>query len=112
MNLQKYLAHQRVVPHIHCADGFSFSVQASSGHYCVPQNDDGPWTHVEVMADVQLEPILEPYAEVYSAVELDVVGNVVKQERQFTGVCARVPIAVVMLVIHRHGGFSPMMPQF
>lgn len=92
MNLQKYLAHQRVVPHIHCADGFCFSVQASSAHYCLPENDDGPWTHVEVMADVTNEPLLQPYDDGY--------------------VAPRVPIAVVMLVIHRHGGFSAQMPKF
>lgn len=29
--------------------GRIFSIQASSGHYCLPRNDVGPYTHVEVM---------------------------------------------------------------
>jgi hypothetical protein len=31
-----------------CADGFVVSVQASRSHYCVPKDNFGPWTHVEV----------------------------------------------------------------
>ena len=38
----------RVAPRIICADGFSLSVQASTGHYCSPKNTDGPYTLVEV----------------------------------------------------------------
>ena len=37
-----------VVPHIVCRDGTSPSVQASSGHYCSPRKDTGPWDSVEV----------------------------------------------------------------
>lgn len=91
MDIQKYLAQSRVVPRIVCADGYRLSVQASSIHYCIPENDAGPWTHVEVQADVTNEPLLQPYDDSF--------------------VAPRVPIAVVMLVIHRHGGFSPMMPE-
>lgn len=32
-----------------CTDGFTLSIQASSGTHCTPKTDDGPWTHVEVM---------------------------------------------------------------
>lgn len=34
---------------ITCRDGTQFSVQASRFTYCSPRNDQGPWTHVEVM---------------------------------------------------------------
>ena len=34
---------------ITCGDGAQFSIQASHYHYCRPRNDNGPWTHVEVM---------------------------------------------------------------
>jgi hypothetical protein len=37
------------VNHITCKDGTRISVQASKGHYCEPRDDNGPWTHVEVM---------------------------------------------------------------
>lgn len=90
MDIQKYLAQSRVVPHIVCVDGFTFSVQASSGHYCRPRTDDGPWSHVEVMGTDEL---LERYSNE-------------------DGISDHVPIAVVMLIIHRHGGFSPLMPKF
>ncbi len=31
-----------------CPDGFSISVQASSGHYCRPRDSYGPYSHVEL----------------------------------------------------------------
>ena len=34
---------------ITCGDGTEFSVQASEFTYCQPRNNEGPWTHVEVM---------------------------------------------------------------
>lgn len=37
------------VPAIQCRDGVEFSIQASNMTYCVPRNNTGPWTHVEVM---------------------------------------------------------------
>jgi hypothetical protein len=37
------------VGHITCQDGTQFSIQASRYTYCTPRNDQGPWTHVEVM---------------------------------------------------------------
>lgn len=45
-------------PYIHCADGFSMSVQASAGHYCEPRNNIGPWTAFEVGYPSQEEPLL------------------------------------------------------
>ena len=32
-----------------CRNGLRLSVQASAGHDCLPQNMEGPFTHVEVM---------------------------------------------------------------
>lgn len=34
---------------ITCGDGTQFSVQASEFTYCQPRDNQGPWTHVEVM---------------------------------------------------------------
>lgn len=39
------------VDQVTCADGTKLSVQASRGHYCIPRDDRGPYTHVEVMGD-------------------------------------------------------------
>jgi hypothetical protein len=38
----------RVRPQILCADGTTISVQASTGHYCIPRDGVGPYTTVEV----------------------------------------------------------------
>lgn len=35
-------------PRIVCNNGVSFSVQASSFHYCIPRDNNGPYSHVEV----------------------------------------------------------------
>jgi hypothetical protein len=35
-------------PRYVCKDGVSLSVQASELTYCVPRENTGPWTHVEV----------------------------------------------------------------
>jgi hypothetical protein len=32
-----------------CRDGTKFSIQASEFTYCAPRDNQGPWTHVEVM---------------------------------------------------------------
>lgn len=37
-----------VVRGVRCASGLELSIQASSGHYCSPKQDEGPWTHVEI----------------------------------------------------------------
>jgi hypothetical protein len=39
-----------VIPACRAGDS-TFSVQASSTHYCLPRGDTGPWTRVEVMLD-------------------------------------------------------------
>ena len=45
------LVYREPVPRITCRDGTSFSIQAGKHLYCYPQNNDGPWTHVEVMTN-------------------------------------------------------------
>ena len=41
--------HRYPVTAITCRDGAQFSVQAGDYLYCIPRNNAGPWTHVEVM---------------------------------------------------------------
>ena len=43
-------SYKRINQTVRCRDGFEMSVQASLHHYCTPQQDDGPYTHVEVGA--------------------------------------------------------------
>jgi hypothetical protein len=54
--LQVFLAETEgplpVAKPIRCNDGVEISVQASKYHYCSPKDSTGPWTHVEVMMDV------------------------------------------------------------
>ncbi len=92
--LQRYLGirtvTRRPIPRIHCADGFSMSVQAGESLYCSPRSDTGPWEEVEVGFPSQVEPLLFEYAE---------------DRGQWTDtVYPYVPIALVASVIELHGG--------
>jgi hypothetical protein len=40
-----------------CRNGLKLSVQASTGHDCLPRDMDGPYTHVEVMVSPPGFPI-------------------------------------------------------
>lgn len=39
---------KKIADEITLADGVRLSIQASNNHYCIPRNDEGPYTHVEV----------------------------------------------------------------
>lgn len=73
---------------ITCPDGTRLSVQASRMHYCIPREDVGPWTHVEVMITKGVEP--ESWAEFDS-----------------WGTYAHVPVERVAEYIDAHGGLGP-----
>lgn len=96
--LQRYLstAPRRFpggpVPAIHCRDGFHMSVQASSGTYCTPRNDSGPWSQVEIGYPNRIEPLLFEYAETKGDWTQTVYGWV--------------PIELVAAVIELHGGMA------
>lgn len=93
MNVNEYLNKNRagrLAPSVRCADGFNMSVQASSGHYCSPRNDVGPWVTVEVGFPSQACADLMPYAENADAPCDTVYGWV--------------PVEVVEKVIADHGG--------
>ena len=45
----KWSEFRLAVDHIKCVDGTVFSIQAGAHLYCIPRNNHGPWTHVEVM---------------------------------------------------------------
>jgi hypothetical protein len=84
-----------------CADGFSMSVQASSGHYCSPRNDEGPWRLVEVCW---------PSADVP---ELALLGKPVEPTKGMEGAAKQwgwVPIDKVAQVVDAHGGLAAEPP--
>lgn len=79
-----------LTPQIKCRDGFKVSVQASSGHYCAPRNDVGPWTEVEVGYPSQASDLIAEYAENPGALTDTVYPCV--------------PVEVVEALIESHGG--------
>ncbi len=90
--LQKHLANKidtddsyEVSEHVTCKDGTTLSVQASSGHYSIPRDNEGPYTHVEVWC------VYVPVTEFeYSDEEPS----------------GYVPIESVVKFIDNHGGFA------
>ena len=83
-----------LVPRITCEDGFSMSVQASSGCYCSPRDGGrGPWQRVEVGFPSAKDDLLMPYVEDANNPTGTVYGYV--------------PIGVVDQVIANHGGITP-----
>lgn len=75
---------------VHCADGFSMSVQASQRAYCNPRSDTGPWSEVEVGYPSAYEHCLQPYAE--------------DPGRPTETVYGYVPNKLVRSIIEVHGG--------
>lgn len=75
---------------ITCADGFRFSVQASSGHYCTPRDDIGPWIEFEVGYPSEREETLMPFAE--------------DGDNPTETVYGWVPAEVIEAIIEKHGG--------
>ena len=77
-------------PRVHCADGFSVSVQASQWHYCRPRTDN---------------------AEEYKAVELgypsaadDLIIDYAEDNNYTDTVYGYVPVEIVEKLIEKHGG--------
>lgn len=83
----------RQVRPIRCADGLSFSVQASFTHYCTPRDSVGPWTHVEIGFPNRSVPELLEYAEV--------------PDYPTRSVYNYVPVALVEKIVEQHGGIVP-----
>ena len=79
-------------PLIHCNDGLTLSIQTSSGHYCTPRDNSGPWHEVEVGFPSEAIPELMPYAEDPNQPTETVYGYV--------------PFSLVMTIIENHGGLS------
>lgn len=80
--------YKEVAPAVICKDGTSLSVQANEYSYCIPRNNYGPWTHVEVWC------VTAPVSEF----EYD------EEEPS-----AYVPIEQVVEFIDNHGGFGEVL---
>ena len=84
--MKKY-RNERVV----CKDGFTMSVQASDGNYCVPrQNNAKSYSEVEIGFPSRKEPSIMTYAEN----KQDPCGTVY----------GYVPVDLVRHIIDKHGG--------
>ena len=78
---------------VHCKDGFSMSVQASSTSYCSPRSDTAEtYTKVEVGYPNRIEPLIEQYCE--------------DPSRPCNTVYGYVPASLISLVITKHGGIT------
>ena len=74
-----------------CADGFSMSVQAHAGAYCLPRMTGAPiYREVEVGFPNMEEPMLMEWAE--------------EADKPTDTVYGFVPVGVVTNVIAKHGG--------
>ena len=81
------------MPRLILADGASLSVQAGGGFYCLPRDNKGPYTKVEVGFPSETPP--ETWKEF--AEEWDKPTNTVY---------GYVPLSMVMLYIGAHGGID------
>lgn len=78
--------YERVV----CADGFTVSVQASRIRYCVPRNNSGPYSAVELGFPSEGDSLIQGYAE--------------DQDQPTNTVYGWVPADIVRQLIAKHGG--------
>jgi hypothetical protein len=80
------------VPTIVCVDGFKISVQASSGHYCEPREDNAQYTEVECGFPSAVPELILEYAE--------------NPDDPTETVYAYVPVELVEHLITLHGGIA------
>ncbi|CAB4197470.1 hypothetical protein UFOVP1309_16 [uncultured Caudovirales phage] len=81
-----------IAKRITCKDGFSLSVQATHGAYCLPRTNIGPWIKVEVGYPSSIPEFIMEFAE--------------DQESPTDTVYPYVPIKLVEKLIQFHGGQS------
>ena len=84
---------------VRCEDGFGISIQASRTSYCIPQNDIGPYTQVELGFPTIPDFLISKYAEMPDSLTETVYGYV--------------PVGIVKALLIKHGGpVSGTMPPF
>lgn len=82
-------------PRIVCNDGFSLSVQANEYMYCLPRDNEGPYTHVEVGFPSEIPHPWEEW-ERYAETE----------QYPTESVYGYVPVDLVIGLIEYHGGIK------
>ncbi len=101
--VQKQSMGETYIPnrsHIVCSDGYSFSVQASRGHYCLPRLDiaDGMYSAVEIgNININAHPSLAEYAD--------------DEVHDGGTVYGAVPVELVNIIIATHGGMAVEMRE-
>lgn len=74
-------------PHYLCKDGFSISIQASVGHYCIPKKTllDCNYSHVEIGFPSSFEETLNPYMQsedIFAQVPVEIVDKIIKKHNK------------------------------
>lgn len=72
-------------PRIYCKDGFNFSVQGGSGHYCSPRTNSKEFAEMEIGFPSEVEELILDFAEdsnnptetVYGYVDIDIIQKVI-----------------------------------
>ena len=76
-----------------CRNGFSVSIQASSGHYCTPRSSYGPWETVEL-----------GYPSSHPGRRIAAYGECMSSSWPTDTVYAYVPVRLVHDLLRKHGG--------
>jgi len=79
-------------PRIYCIDGFNFSVQGSSGHYCTPRETINFYYEMEIGYPSEKEESILEYAE--------------QPEQPTETVYGYVPCYIIQEIIDNHGGID------
>ena len=99
MNIQDYIEETFEDNNGYCfrervifKDGFSISIQGSSGHYCSPRKTQDWYNSLELGFPSEDEPLIFKYAESNHCYTDTVYGWV--------------PVEIVQELINKHGGFK------
>lgn len=82
---------------VHCADGFSVSIQTSEGSYCTPRDNVGPWIEAELGFPSAPMPELAKWMD----------GPEEDAHTATQTVWGYVPIHRIAEVLASHGGLLP-----
>ena len=100
INITKKTNEIEFLPRVECADGFSFSMQASDGHYCTPRDNNGSYTAVELGYPSSEDSLISEFAEIY------------KENHDLTdAVYPYVPSDIVIKLVEKHGGVADNTPR-
>jgi len=77
---------------LHFRSGFGASVQASETNYCIPRDNTGPYTHVEIGFPTAPEPLICGYAD--------------EPDRPTETVYGYIPAGLLKALVIKHGGIE------